>query len=194
MIYQKNEKKTTEHETFFVPRELVGRKIFIDCSEFGGATTLGGEGTVVCGLSGKPLSPYYRFKIKVGEEALGRITQAKFSVPGSVISILARSRDERVLVQRNDVLIEDETATLKKTVLWDGSPVIAEAVCPICGKYFFEYPSSHLNNKENCWGRPSLRKILVSSNVSIYHDAIIAAMNKARCVYCRCCHYVDCLD
>lgn len=192
----KEKNKGDNQESFILPREFVGSKIYIECSEYGGATNPGaGQGNIICGLSGRALTPYYRFKINISNDNSNQVIQARFSVPWSVVSISAMSQDNRVLVRRHDVLLEEGRVIFKKTILWEGFPGIKEAVCPICGKYFFEsIPIFHLKDNKDCWGKPSLRKLLIPNEIYKYHDAILAAISKSKCVNCRCCHYVASFD
>lgn len=52
---------TRDDSKYEIPNEVIvaNATLFIDCEEKGGGMTNTGSGTVVCGLSGKALRPYY---------------------------------------------------------------------------------------------------------------------------------------
>ena len=64
---------------FSIPQEVKGSQFFIDCYEHGGGMTNTGFGTIVCGLSGKKLKPYY--VPKSGNLSNG--VHAYFSIPNA---------------------------------------------------------------------------------------------------------------
>ncbi|MBN1325962.1 hypothetical protein JW977_03195 [Candidatus Falkowbacteria bacterium] len=103
-------------DTYEVPVEVNGATLFLDVAEEGGGMTNTGSGTVVCGLSGKALRPYY--VPRGGHLACG--THAYFSVPNAVVTVTGYRRDENVTIEEHRIVRDGNVARIKSKKLWCG--------------------------------------------------------------------------
>ncbi len=99
---------------FEIPDEVATATLFIDCSEHGGGMTNTGSGTVVCGLSGKALRPYYVPK------GYSNAEHAFFSVPNAVVTIKGRRRDNNITIKEGRIAREGNLAWIEEKELWSG--------------------------------------------------------------------------
>lgn len=99
-----------------VAKEINGGKLFIDTTEHGGGATNTGSGTVVCGLSGKPLRPYY--VPRSGHLACG--THAYFSVPEAIVTVTGYRRDTNITIEEHRIIHEGNTSRIETKTLWSG--------------------------------------------------------------------------
>ena len=113
----KREKKTWgEPDSFDIPEGVSDAILLIDCCEKGGGMTSTGSGTVICGLSGKPLKPYYvprRGHLACGEHAY-------FSVPNAVITVTGYRRDSNITITKYEIKKDGQTAILEISEIWKG--------------------------------------------------------------------------
>ncbi len=190
-------KKEGEKTIFDLPPEVVGRLIFINCSEYGGTPdkdTLG-YGNVVCGLSGKPLRPYYRLpKLKYNTRpSLRERVQARFAVPCKVVSVGVSS--ENILkIFENNVVVSEGKAVLERIALFQDAIRIKKWRCPICGKILFSDEQHKNEDGEFCWGKPTVLAVDIPKEFERFSLATVAVAKKARCVNCRCIHYAEVFD
>jgi len=105
-----------EEDVFEIPAEARAAKLFLDVSEHGGGATNTGSGTVVCGLSGKRLRPYY---VPRGGHLAGG-THAYFSVPEAVITVTGYRRDENITICEHRIVTSGITAQIVTKELWSG--------------------------------------------------------------------------
>ena len=115
-------------EPFSVPDQVNGGPLLFQCVESGGHDGNGtAEATIICGLSGKMLRPFWI--PRSGREC---DVHARFSVPEKVVVITAwhegldnESRIKRsyFVVTKHEVSTEDGQATVKSQMLFKGSLV-----------------------------------------------------------------------
>jgi len=107
-----------ERSKYKIPPELKDFELRINLSENGGGMTKTGLATVVCGLSGKPLHPY--FIKKTGD--LSNKEHAFFSIPGAVITVTASKNDEAVDIQEHRIKHDTDTTTawIETKDIWIG--------------------------------------------------------------------------
>ena len=103
-------------DSFEIPHEVNSATLFIDCTEHGGGMTNTGSGTVVCGLNGKALKPYYM--PRRGHLACG--THAYFSVPNAVVTVTGYRRDTNVTITEHRIVREGNIARIESKELWRG--------------------------------------------------------------------------
>jgi len=104
-------------DTYEVPAEVNGATLFLDVAEEGGGMTSTGSGTVVCGLSGKALRPYY--VPRGGHLACG--THAYFSVPNAVVTVTGYRHDDNVTIEESRIVRDGgNVARIESKKLWSG--------------------------------------------------------------------------
>lgn len=171
-----------------VPAEVNGAMLFIDCTEYGGGMTNTGSGTVVCGLSGKSLRPYY---IPRGGHRAGG-THAYFSVPNAVVTVTGYRRDTGVTIQEHRIVRDGDVARIQSTELWSGEAPVIEWKCSRCDTVFTEgCPEKHNRSSDgsSCWGTPRQTKLDLPETFDRYQAAAMAARRKGSCYHCRCVHF-----
>lgn len=104
------------HTHFVIPGEIAGATLLIEATEHGGGYTNTGGATVVCGLSGKPLRPYY--VPRGGHLACG--THGYFSVPGAVVTVVGYRRSDNVTIEEHRIRQVGEIAWIESKQLWSG--------------------------------------------------------------------------
>jgi len=104
--------------TYEIPWELGDATLLINVAERGGGWTKTGSGTVVCGLSGKPLWPYYVPR----RGHLACETHAYFCVPSAVVTITGYRRDNTVMIEEHRIIHTHHTdaALIESEKLWEG--------------------------------------------------------------------------
>jgi len=112
----KAECSSYQKTVFEAPKQLNGATLLIDCEEHGGGMTNTGSGTVVCGLSGKMLRPY--FTPRRGHLACG--AHGYFSVPGAVVTVTGYRRDTNVSIQEHRIKKDGELAWIETSDIWSG--------------------------------------------------------------------------
>ncbi|MDD3487516.1 MAG: hypothetical protein PHF35_04050 [Candidatus Moranbacteria bacterium] len=137
---ERDRENWNDPQTFDVPAEVNGATLFIDVAEEGGGMTNTGSGTVVCGLSGKALRPYYVPKGYCNAD------HAYFSVPGSVITITGYRRDDNVTIREHKIVREGNMARIDTEVLWEGE---LEFLPNLYGRYREAAEAAH--RKGNCY-------------------------------------------
>jgi hypothetical protein len=129
-------------DTYEVPAEVNGAMLFLDVAEKGGGMTNTGSGTVVCGLSGKALRPYYT--PRGGHLACG--THAYFSVPNSVVTVTGYRRDTNITIQEHRIIRESNIARIESKKLWSGElEVLPESFTQ------FQAAAEAASRKGNCY-------------------------------------------
>jgi len=88
--------------------------LMIDCSECGGGMTNTGNSTIVCGLSGKKLRPYY--VPRGGHLANGN--HAYFAVPSMVVTISGYRQDYVVTIEEHAIIVNGSRAHIKSSIIW----------------------------------------------------------------------------
>lgn len=111
------DKNSWNPETYEIPSEVNGGMLFLDLVEEGGGMTHTGSSTVVCGLSGKALRPYY--VPRGGHLSCG--THAFFSVPNAVITVEADRQDDNVVIKEHRIVCDDNVARIKGKKIWTGA-------------------------------------------------------------------------
>ena len=102
-----------------IPEELLqcdNVTLLIDLPEEGGGYTNTGSGTVVCGLTGRALHPYY--VVGNGHRACGE--HAYFAVPHEVVTVTGYRRQDTVTILRLRIVRNDNTACIDCDKLWSG--------------------------------------------------------------------------
>ena len=117
-------------------------RLFIDVQEQGGGLTNTGSATIVCGLTGKPLKPYYC--PRRGHLACG--IHAYFSVPEAVVTITGYRRDDNVTFSKHIIIVNGNLATLKTETLWSGR---IESLPNLFSKY--KNAAKAAQEKANCY-------------------------------------------
>jgi len=112
----RKKKSWSDPDTYEVPAEVNDAKLFIEVTEHGGGMTNTGSGTVVCGLSGKPLRPYY--VPRGGHLACG--THAYFSVPNAVVTVTGYRRDDNVTIEEHRIVRDGNVVWIESKKLWSG--------------------------------------------------------------------------
>lgn len=175
-----------------LPEQLNGAKLFIDCSEHGGGMTNTGSGTVVCGMSGKALRPYYC--PRGGHLACG--VHAYFSVPETVVTVTGYRRDTKVTIEEHRISVTPENcsprvARIATKQLWSGEAPAIEWTCLSCGAVFTDTcPDEHdREDGSKCYGEPHRSKLALPESFDRFQRAAQAARTKGNCYHCRCVHY-----
>jgi hypothetical protein len=103
-------------KTFRIPREVRNPLLFIDCSESAGVDGDVKHATVVCGLSGKKLHPYF-----VSERRHGTyIRYARFCVPESLVTV--KSTAGKVLITKHQVEeVRAGVVRIYSETMWHGA-------------------------------------------------------------------------
>jgi len=113
-----------EFKTYTIPDDLKGHEfgLFIDVAEEGGGKSNTGDATIVCGLSGKALKPYY----VPGGGHLSCGIHAYFAVPEAVVTVNAdRHHDDvRISINRHEIqrTANNGIAYIRSKKLWSGQP------------------------------------------------------------------------
>lgn len=105
-----------DNQEYEIPPEAQEAAFFIDVPEEGGGKTHTGKGTVVCGLSGKALRPYY--VPHGGHLACG--THAYFSVPVAVITVTGYCLSDDIVIKKHEIVRNGDSAQIKSSTLWKG--------------------------------------------------------------------------
>jgi hypothetical protein len=179
-----------EPDVYEVPTEVNSSAILlIDVAEEGGGMTNTGSGTVVCGLSGKALRPYYM--PRGGHLACG--THAYFSVPNAVVTVTGYRRDNNITIDEHRIIREGNIARIHSKKLWSGEAPTIEWECLSCGAIFTdECPTEH--NQEDgskCYGEPRRSKVALPISFERFQVAAMAARTKGDCYHCRCVHFAE---
>ena len=98
-----------------IPEEVAGVMLFVDIVESGGGRTSSGSGIVVCGVSGKPLRPYYTHQ----HGNLSNGIHARFAVSTAVVTITGYRNESRITIRKHEIIREGRTARIKTTLLWE---------------------------------------------------------------------------
>ena len=118
-------------DTYEVPAEANGATLCLNVAEEGGGMTNTGSGTIVCGLSGKALRPYY--VPHGGHLACG--THAYFSIPVAVITITGYRRDVDVTIEEHRIVRSGNIARIESKKLWNGAlEVLPESFSRLPGR------------------------------------------------------------
>jgi hypothetical protein len=97
-----------------VPMEVSDAVLYLDLTEHGGGRTNTGSGTVVCGLSGKALRPYY--VPRRGHLACN--AHAYFCVPNAAVTVTG-FRNGKVKIEEHRIVRDGNNMTLiESTKLW----------------------------------------------------------------------------
>lgn len=96
-----------------------GNQFFINCSESGGGWSNTGDATIICGINGEALKPYYI----PTKGTLACAEHAMFSVKNSVIEVCAshHRKDFSITISKHEIVMEPKIQ-LKKTEIWSGRP------------------------------------------------------------------------
>ncbi|MEI7498359.1 MAG: hypothetical protein WCK11_03695 [Candidatus Falkowbacteria bacterium] len=115
IIELRTEKKiqATDRDHYVLPELLKNARLFIDVVEWGGKSSENGCGTVVCGLRGSQLRPYYTSKESYVKPCG---VHAHFAVPLTVVTVTCSSV--------NVILIEVHKIYYTRTIAWIGSQII----------------------------------------------------------------------
>ncbi len=97
-----------------IPVDVFAAVLLIDCEESGGGMTNTGSGTIICGLSGKTLRPYYVPK------GYCNSIHAHFAVPEAVVTITGYRKDSNIKIEEYRIVREDHVAYIKTREIWSG--------------------------------------------------------------------------
>ena len=134
--------KKENSDIYEVPMEVNSATLFLDVTEDGGGMTNTGSGTVVCGLSGKALRPYY--VPRGGNLACG--THAYFSVPNAVVTVTGYRRDDNVTITEHRIVRNGNIARIESKKLWSGE---LEVLPELFDQ--FQAAAEAARNKGNCY-------------------------------------------
>lgn len=129
-------------DTYEVPTEVNCATLFIDVTENGGGMTNTGSGTVVCGLSGKALRPYY--VPRGGHLANG--THAHFSVPNACVTVTGYRHENVVTIEEHKIKRGGNIALIETKELWRGD---IESLPNLFGR--FHVAAKAAVEKGNCY-------------------------------------------
>lgn len=130
-------------DSYEVPAEIKDdAKLFIDALEYGGAATNTGSGTIVCGLSGEALRPYY--VPRGGHLANG--THAHFSVSSSCVTVTGYRHENVVTIEEHKIKRDGNTALIETKELWRGD---LESLPNLFSR--FQPAAEAANMKGNCY-------------------------------------------
>jgi hypothetical protein len=101
-------------DVYEVPVEVSDAVLYLDLTEHGGSRINAGSGTVVCGLSGKPLRPYY--VPRRGHLACN--AHAYFCVPNA--ATVTGYRNGKVKIEEHRIVRDGNMALIESTKLWYG--------------------------------------------------------------------------
>ena len=110
-------KSWSDPDIYEIPTEVNSSTLFIDATENGGGMTNTGSGTIVCGLSGKALRPYY--VSRGGHLACG--THAHFSVPNAAVTVTGYRCDDEVTIEEHKICRDGNIARIESKLLWSGN-------------------------------------------------------------------------
>ncbi|MDD4937762.1 MAG: hypothetical protein PHX34_01975 [Candidatus Shapirobacteria bacterium] len=101
-----------------IPKEIYGFSfsLQIEVAEEGGGYTHTGFSTIVCGLSGKKLKPY--FMPRYGDLACEK--HAFFSVPMSVVLVKGDRAKEEVEITKHSIVCINQTVRVEESLIWKG--------------------------------------------------------------------------
>lgn len=99
-----------------IPREANKAIFCIDVEEKGGGEIKTGEATIVCGLSGKKLRPYYVRRSPVSANE----THALFSIRASVVTVTAWRPADTVSIDEHRIVRKGICAWIETVNLWQG--------------------------------------------------------------------------
>lgn len=137
---EKPKEKWDEPTVYEIPVEVLDATFCIDLSENGGGMTNTGSGTIVCGLSGKALRPYYTPK------GYSNSDHAYFSVPSAVVTITGYRKDENIKIIEHRIVLKDNSARIDSRKLWSGE---VEALPNLFSR--FQAAAEAAAKKGNCY-------------------------------------------
>jgi hypothetical protein len=146
----------------------------IFCTEKGDGDK--GISQIVCGLSGKPLRPYYIPRTIFEED------HAFFSIPEALITVHGEKKNAYVTINEHRLSVQNGTAKVVSKVLWKGYGNTVLWKCE-CGKVLRD-PEKHPGCRIIKKYKLSLPKWL-----DRFQNAAIAAREKALSENCREPHY-----
>jgi hypothetical protein len=103
-------------EEYWIPEELEEPIFLLHAAEEGGGQRRTGRSTIVCGLSGKALKPYY---IRAGSAKICG-EHAYFTVPNGLVTVSGYRQDRSVAIREHTILIHKGIAKINTSILWDG--------------------------------------------------------------------------
>lgn len=101
---------------FMVPAQLKHLKLVLEATEYGGAKTKTGSGTIVCAPDGNALKPYR--VLRTGHIACK--THAHFSVGQACVTLTGYRNSEQVMIQECSIVHEAGMVGINVEVLWEG--------------------------------------------------------------------------
>ena len=131
-----------ENQSYDLPTQLNGAALYLDVAEHGGGMTNTGDGTVVCGLSGKALHPYYR--PRGGNLSCG--THAYFSVSNAVVTVTGYRKDANIKIQEHKIVRDGIVVDIKSEELWSGE---LEVLPDLFSRFRAAAEAAH--EKANCY-------------------------------------------
>ncbi len=142
-------------DTYKIPAEVAGATLLINVTEHGGGGI--GRGTVVCGLSGAALRPYY---VPRGG-SLNDGTHAHFAVYSNVVTITGYRFNYNVTIEEHWIVRDGNTARIESKTFWSGDlKVLPELFIR------FKAAARAATNKGNCL---HCRSVHYADLISIAH-------------------------
>lgn len=106
--------KGIDAQIYNIPTYLDDASLFIDIEEEGGGMTNTGVASIVCGMSGKPLKPYFV------PRGYSNAVHAHFSVNGNVVRITANRADDHISIVHFWIKVKGNEAEIQYRELWYG--------------------------------------------------------------------------
>jgi len=133
-----------DNNVFCIPQPLLMRdyNLLLNISENGGALESTGKATIVCGLSGRPLIPYY---IPSGPSVCGN--HAYFSIPNNAITVSSYKNSYDIMIAKHQIVTSKKRATIETTSLWYGQ---MDDLLPDCFQDF-QAAATAARAKANCY-------------------------------------------
>jgi hypothetical protein len=179
-------------DLYELPPEANSAILHLDVTEEGGGMTNTGSGTVVCGMSGKSLRPY--FTPRSGSLACGK--HAYFSVPNCCVTITGYRGSNAIVVNEHRIIVAPgsdggQVARIETEELWHGEAPTREWKCASCGVTFVEERPDKHNDPDGsaCYGSPVRNKLALPQLFNRFQAAAMAAHDKSNCYHCREVHY-----
>jgi hypothetical protein len=169
-----------------IPTEIASNKnveFLISCTEHVKKRGNTESVTIVCGLSGKELHPYYI-------PLRGNI-QAYFDIPKRVVTITCDCNSKEITIEEHCIVRKGNIVKINTEKLWSGETKVIEWECYRCGKTFMEFPNEHTGrNGGECYGKPSCARINIPSKLERFQPASIKAWEKSNHRQNQYAHYI----
>ena len=163
-------------KTYQIPAEFSELELFIYCNESGGGMQKRGDATIICGLSGRPLNPFWK--------SSPNGVYAYFLVPVEIVTVICDRRNiSTITIESHRIIRENDIAWLRTKQIWKG-------LFKNLGKKEFDERNYPLYGKD----RISRKRRGYERSQKIarrFGNAARAAFKKSNCYHCSHLHYVQ---